>query len=300
LKSIDAFGRANWATVNDYAADATPDTAADYFLTWDTSTNSHKKVLMSNVPASAVTLYNSNSTFTAARTAKLSGNTSSEFLTFETLSGNDIIKIKGDSSIDFGMVGVQTFKNHYGNNSSNGDSYYRYTGVTRFMGINYSTGALEFFNTSGFLNVNIQSFGGSNRGLIEIIGNDSVFTVQNATPGKVMIYGGGGACYVDWRNNANVTKAFISADAYLSIGAAHTGVYNVEFTGSVMQKSGNIGLYGATPVPQHSTTGTITGITHSGGAAVGATDTFTGAVGTTAYTLSDLVKALKNIGILAQ
>lgn len=102
LKSIDANGNANWATVNDYTADASPDTAADYFLVWDTSASLHKKVLMSNVPASAVTLYNTDSTFSAARTAKLSGNTSSEYLAFQTLAGNNLLKVRGDGKFAFG------------------------------------------------------------------------------------------------------------------------------------------------------------------------------------------------------
>ena len=121
LKSIDANGNANWATVNDYTADASPDTAADYFLVWDTSASLHKKVLMSNVPASAVTLYNTDSTFSAARTAKLSGSTSSEFLAFQNLASLAILRIKGDGKFAFGTATdpTGTFAATFGDSSRN-------------------------------------------------------------------------------------------------------------------------------------------------------------------------------------
>lgn len=60
-----------------------------------------------------------------------------------------------------------------------------------------------------------------------------------------------------------------------------------------------IGMYGATPVVQHSSTGETTGFSAGSGTAVNDDSTFTGNVGSTAYTISDVVKALKNIGLLA-
>lgn len=50
---------------------------------------------------------------------------------------------------------------------------------------------------------------------------------------------------------------------------------------------------------QQSTTGTATGFTAGAGTAVNDQSTFTGAVGSTAYRVSDIVRALKNVGILA-
>lgn len=61
-----------------------------------------------------------------------------------------------------------------------------------------------------------------------------------------------------------------------------------------------IGLYGATPVAQQATTGTTTGFSAgAGGTAVKDVSTFTGNSGTAAYTIGDVVRALKNLGILA-
>ena len=59
------------------------------------------------------------------------------------------------------------------------------------------------------------------------------------------------------------------------------------------------GFFGATPVAQPSTTGTTTGFTSGSGTAVLDDSTFTGDTGSTAYTIGDVVKALKDLGLLA-
>jgi hypothetical protein len=60
-----------------------------------------------------------------------------------------------------------------------------------------------------------------------------------------------------------------------------------------------LGFFNATPVVQPSTTGTATGFTANSGTAVNDASTFTGGTGATAYRISDVVKALKNLGLLA-
>ena len=60
-----------------------------------------------------------------------------------------------------------------------------------------------------------------------------------------------------------------------------------------------LGFYNATPVIQQAGTGETVGFTAGGGTGVTDASTFTGNVGATAYRLSDVVKALKNLGILA-
>lgn len=63
-----------------------------------------------------------------------------------------------------------------------------------------------------------------------------------------------------------------------------------------------LGLWGATPVVQPSTTGETAGYTQVGTSAGNGSltsCTFTGNVGTKAYTISDIVKHLKNAGIIA-
>lgn len=58
-------------------------------------------------------------------------------------------------------------------------------------------------------------------------------------------------------------------------------------------------FFGATPVVQPSTTGTTTGFTAGSGTGAKDDSTFTGNVGTTAYTIGDIVAHLKTLGILA-
>ncbi len=60
-----------------------------------------------------------------------------------------------------------------------------------------------------------------------------------------------------------------------------------------------VGFFGATPVAQQSTTGTTTGFTAGGGTTATSSSTLTGGTGTSAYTVGDIVLALKNLGVLA-
>lgn len=63
--------------------------------------------------------------------------------------------------------------------------------------------------------------------------------------------------------------------------------------------SQKLGFFNATPVVQQATTGTTTGFTAGAGTAVLSDSTFTGGTGSAAYTIGDVVKALKNLGLLA-
>ena len=60
-----------------------------------------------------------------------------------------------------------------------------------------------------------------------------------------------------------------------------------------------LGFFNATPVIQQSSTGETTGFTAGSGTAVLDDSTFTGNTGSTAYTIGDIVKHLKTIGIIA-
>lgn len=61
-----------------------------------------------------------------------------------------------------------------------------------------------------------------------------------------------------------------------------------------------LGIWNATPIAQPSSTGETNGFTGGAGTAVRDDSTFTGNVGSTAYRISDIVKHLKNIGLIAQ
>jgi hypothetical protein len=60
-----------------------------------------------------------------------------------------------------------------------------------------------------------------------------------------------------------------------------------------------LGFWNATPVVQPSTTGTTTGFTANSGTTVRDDSTFTGNTGSKAYTIGDIVKALKDAGLMA-
>ena len=60
-----------------------------------------------------------------------------------------------------------------------------------------------------------------------------------------------------------------------------------------------LGFFNASPVAQQSTTGTVAGFTAGASTAVLRDSTFTGNSGSTAYTIGDVVLALKNLGFLA-
>lgn len=64
--------------------------------------------------------------------------------------------------------------------------------------------------------------------------------------------------------------------------------------------SQKLGFFNATPVVQQNGTGETTGFTAGSGTGVNDDSTFTGNVGSTAYRINDIVKALKNLGILAE
>lgn len=60
-----------------------------------------------------------------------------------------------------------------------------------------------------------------------------------------------------------------------------------------------IGLWNTAPTAQYNTTGTATGFTAGAGTAVDHLATFTGNTGSTAYTIGDIVRALKLFGVMA-
>lgn len=63
--------------------------------------------------------------------------------------------------------------------------------------------------------------------------------------------------------------------------------------------SQKLGFFNATPVVQQATTGTTTGFTAGSGTTAKSDSTYTGNTGTAAYTVGDIVLAMKNLGFLA-
>jgi len=50
--TADGSGSTSWGTINALTTDSSPDSSADYVMTWDASASVHKKVLLSNIGGS--------------------------------------------------------------------------------------------------------------------------------------------------------------------------------------------------------------------------------------------------------
>ncbi len=67
----------------------------------------------------------------------------------------------------------------------------------------------------------------------------------------------------------------------------------------IAASSEKLGFYGATPVVQDSTEGNVSGFAAGAGTASKSDSVWTGGVGTNAYTVGDIVRCLKNLGLMA-
>lgn len=80
-------------------------------------------------------------------------------------------------------------------------------------------------------------------------------------------------------------------------GTGADGNVRLCYTGSAAR--GGLSFFDTAPVTQQSSTGETAGFTAGAGVTVKDDSTFTGNIGSTAYRVSDVVKALKNYGLLA-
>lgn len=87
--------------------------------------------------------------------------------------------------------------------------------------------------------------------------------------------------------------ALQSAQAPYSVG--HNGPEGINIGIAATDK---VGFYGATPVVRPTTTGNVTGFVAGSGTASKSDSVWAGSTGSTAYTVGDLVDALKKLGIL--
>lgn len=91
-------------------------------------------------------------------------------------------------------------------------------------------------------------------------------------------------------------------DASFTFGVASTLVRcttDLEIDGDLDHDGTSVGFFSAAPVAQQGAGGISSGFVPGGGTNVTHTSTFTGNTGTAAYTIGDIVAALKNYGLLA-
>jgi len=144
---------------------------------------------------------------------------------------------------------------------------YRGGKSTSILEIDGKTGAVTF---TGSVKVNGVAVAGLASASADFTAGRDLIATRDVTAGR----------------NAVVTGAVTSATLAVSTNKLRATAVGVAF-------------YGATVAAQPSSTGTATGFTAGAGTPVLDDSTFTGAVGSTAYRLSDIVKHLKNLGLIA-
>lgn len=108
-----------------------------------------------------------------------------------------------------------------------------------------------------------------------------------------------------WRDSSNAVLASVDGTGLgLFAGLSITDAKNVAIGTTTGTKIGTattqkIGFWNVTPVIQYATTGTSTGFTAGAGTTATSLSTWTGNTGASAYTTSDIVRALKLAGIMA-
>jgi hypothetical protein len=109
-------------------------------------------------------------------------------------------------------------------------------------------------------------------------------TIGNTSTGSVNIGAAGGVHLDNQVTVADAVNFGLNAATGTKIGTA---------------TSQKLAFHNSTPVVQHATAGEATGFTAGAGTAVTHLSTFTGNAGATAYTIADVVKCLKNKGLMA-
>jgi hypothetical protein len=155
-----------------------------------------------------------------------------------------------------------------------------------------TTGSLK---TAGGLGVAKAAYSGTNA--VVVGDTDS----SSSTTGSLKTAGGLGVAKKAFAGTGFYAPLFKDATANSGVDATSTTA-NISAAGTVVVKTASaaLGFFSATtPVAKQTGTGTLTtGFLSATGSPVLAGSTFTGNVGSTTYTISDVIKALKNYGLL--
>ena len=278
-----------------------------------TNFNNSAAITRTNLGLGASWLTNTN--VTNFRTAIGLGATNDvEFLTVDT----DVLRWEGAEVFEletFTFYGGLSFNNptnaaitrtNLGLGATNNVTFSR---VTSSNGFNiFDGGSSGWIASGGITSFNLSYFFGSF--------TSSVVSVSSA--GDLSLNTGVGALTFS-TNNTNgaaitrtnlglgatnaVTFSALTLSSDLTLGSGDNIVLSTT-TGTKIGTATNqlLGFYNQTPITQPSSTGVTTNgfIGGGGGATVHPQSTFTGGIGTNAYTISDIVAHLKSLGLIAQ
>lgn len=176
----------------------------------------------------ATTLYNSDDTILdQVRLVSLYGNTSSDKLIFQTLSGDDVLTFYGDKTINFGSTASSISVNMY---SGNGDKIKIYSGsdLRSILDHNY----IYFTNVAGtgysyYAKDGAQIYGLGGRLGFYNTSSQTIMSLQN----------GGSAVELNYCYPANVTQVYwygdsISFKPYVKFGAIGTATAGIQVVGT--------------------------------------------------------------------
>jgi hypothetical protein len=167
-----------------------------------------------------------------ARLIKTKTNDNASYYSFQTLAGVNIVKFKGNNSIDFGAIGVEQEVNHYGGNGAT-EKFYTFSG-NKYMEYNSQFGYLNMYATANGALVmvcNNQAYSGS----IYLSGLQPTFSFTGNNGASFYGYADNFVSKTTWKGNpagVGVEITGYAATGYIALGAASTGVYNLEITGT--------------------------------------------------------------------
>lgn len=152
-------------------------------------------------------------------------------------------------------------------------------------------------SSNSLTSVALQISGDANSGIAQVGGADTVSIVCGGA--EVARFSGTALSMTTITANFGSTNYGSASNVYqtgASLTFATTGAGTKIGTGATQK----MGFWNTTPIVQPNGTGETVGFTAGVGTAVKDDSTFTGNVGSTAYRISDVVKALKNSGLIAQ
>jgi hypothetical protein len=202
-------------------------------------------------------------------------------------------------AIDTASNTVDTFgfdiENHSTGISCTGD-------LCRFIAPRFDGVTTEFVLNSGatYCSIVAPSTSKSPPSTIVVTDNSASSTQTIITPGHFKVAQQAAAEFgtnVRVLNNTALQARNAADSAWL--GILHLDASNNEVLAQPVKLASNVGFYNTAPIAQPSSTGETVGFVAGGGTTATDASTFTGNVGTKAYRISDIVKHLKNLGLIA-